>query len=102
MTFTASLSLFFAALLLGAMAANAAGRGGVTLFALEGVMLSGGLTGVLFSHEPAWISLLAAGGAGAAAACFGVFSFCGAGKIKSWQGWPSTASPPPLPWPPLN
>ena len=68
MTFTASLSLFFAALLLGAMAANAAGRGGVTLFALEGVMLSGGLTGVLFSHEPAWISLLAAGGAGAAAA----------------------------------
>lgn len=68
MTFTASLSLFGAALLLGAMAACAAGRGGVTLFALEGMMLSGGLTGVLFSHESAWISLLAAGGAGAAAA----------------------------------
>lgn len=68
MTFTASLSLFGAALLLGAMAACAAERGGVTLFALEGVMLAGGLTGVLLSHEPAWISLLAAGGAGAASA----------------------------------
>ncbi len=68
MTFTASLSLFGAALLLGAMAACAAGCGGMTLFALEGVMLAGGLTGVLFSHEPAWVSLLAAGGAGAAAA----------------------------------
>ena len=68
MTFTASLSLFGAALLLGAIAACAAGRGGMTLFALEGVMLAGGLTGVLLSHEPAWLSLLAAGGAGAAAA----------------------------------
>ena len=68
MTFTASLSLFGAALLLGAIAACAAGRGGVTLFALEGVMLCGGLAGVLFSHEPVWLSLLAAGGAGAAAA----------------------------------
>ena len=68
MTFTASLSLFFAALLLGALAAAIAGRGGRSLYALEGVMLTGGLTGVLLSHEPAGVSLLAAGGAGAAAA----------------------------------
>jgi simple sugar transport system permease protein len=68
MTFAASLSLFFAALLLGALAASAAGRGGRTFYALEGVTLAGGLTGVLFSHEPLWVSLLAAGGAGAAAA----------------------------------
>lgn len=68
MTFAASLSLFFAALLLGVLAASVAGRGGRTLYALEGVMLTGGLTGVLLSHEPAGVSLLAAGGAGAAAA----------------------------------
>lgn len=68
MTFAASLSLFFAALLLGALAAAAAGRGGMKLFALEGVMLCGGLTGVLLSHEPVWISLLSAGGAGMGAA----------------------------------
>ncbi len=68
MTFTASLSLFFAALLLGALASVIAGRGGRPLYALEGVMLCGGLTGVLLSHEPAWISLLAAGGAGMGAA----------------------------------
>lgn len=68
MTFAASLSLFGAALLLGAFAASAAGRGGRMFYALEGVMLAGGLTGVLLSHEPVWVSLLAAGGAGAAAA----------------------------------
>ena len=61
MTFTASLSLFGAALLLGAMAASAAGCGGMVFYALEGVMLAGGLTGVLFSHAPVWFSLLAAG-----------------------------------------
>jgi simple sugar transport system permease protein len=68
MTFAASLSLFFAALLLGALAAAVARRGGMKLYALEGIMLCGGLTGVLFSHEPVWVSLPAAGGAGAAAA----------------------------------
>lgn len=68
MTFAASLSLFFAALLLGALAAAVAGRGGMKLYALEGIMLCGGLTGVLLSHEPVWVSLPAAGGAGAAAA----------------------------------
>ncbi len=68
MTFTASLALFGSALLLGALAASAAGCGGMMFFALEGVMLCGGLAGVLFSHEPVWVSLLAAGGAGAAAA----------------------------------
>ncbi len=68
MTFTASAALLGAALLLGALAASAAGHGGMPLFALEGVMLAGGLTGVLFSHEPVWVSLLASGGAGAAAA----------------------------------
>lgn len=68
MTFTASLSLFFAALLMSALAAAVAGQGGRTLYALEGVMLCGGLAGVLFSHEPAWVSLLAAGGAGMGAA----------------------------------
>ena len=68
MTFTASLSLFGAALLLGAMAASAAGQCGMLFFALEGVMLAGGLSGVLLSHEPVWVSLLAAGGAGACAA----------------------------------
>ena len=68
MTFAASLSLFFAALLLGALAAAVAGRGGMKLYALEGIMLCGGLTGVLLSHEPVWVSLPAAGGAGMAAA----------------------------------
>ena len=68
MTLTASAVLLGAALLLGALAASAAGHGGMPLFALEGVMLAGGLTGVLFSHEPVWVSLLASGGAGAAAA----------------------------------
>lgn len=68
MTFAASLSLFFAALLLGALAAAVAERGGMKLYALEGIMLCGGLTGVLLSHEPVWVSLPAAGGAGAAAA----------------------------------
>ena len=68
MTFAASLSLFFSALLLGALAASVAGRGGMKCYALEGVMLCGGLTGVLLSHEPVGVSLLAAGGAGAAAA----------------------------------
>ena len=68
MTFAASLSLLGAALLLGALAAAVAGQVGMPLFALEGVMLAGGFTGVLFSHEPVWLSLLAAGGAGAAAA----------------------------------
>lgn len=68
MTFTASLVLFGSALLLGALAASAAGCCGLPFFGLEGVMLCGGLAGVLFSHEPAWVSLLAAGGAGAAAA----------------------------------
>ncbi len=68
MTFAASLSLFFAALLLGALAAAVAGHGGMKLYALEGIMLCGGLTGVLLSHEPVWVSLPAAGGAGMAAA----------------------------------
>ena len=68
MTFAASLSLFFAALLLGALAAAVARRGGMKLYALEGIMLCGGLTGVLLSHEPVWVSLPAAGGAGMAAA----------------------------------
>lgn len=68
MTFTASCVLFGAALLLGALAAAAAGCGGRTLYALEGVMLAGGVTGALFSHEPVWISLLAAGVAGMGAA----------------------------------
>lgn len=68
MTFAASLLLFFAALLLGALAAAVAGRGGMKLYALEGIMLCGGLTGVLLSHEPVWVSLPAAGGAGMAAA----------------------------------
>ena len=68
MTFAASLSLLGAALLMSALAAAVAVCGGLPLFALEGVMLAGGLTGVLFSHEPVWFSLLAAGGAGAAAA----------------------------------
>ena len=68
MTFAASLSLFGAALLLGALAAAVAGRGGMKCYALEGVMLCGGLVGVLLSHEPAGVSLLAAGGAGMAAA----------------------------------
>lgn len=68
MTFTASLSLFFAALLMSALAAAVAGQGGRTFYALEGVMLCGGLAGVLLSHEPAWVSLLAAGGAGMGAA----------------------------------
>lgn len=67
-TFAASLSLHFSALLLGALAGMTAGQGGMLLFALEGVMLAGGLTGVLLSHGPAAVSLLAAGGAGAAAA----------------------------------
>ncbi|MBR3740051.1 MAG: hypothetical protein IKN04_06255 [Clostridia bacterium] len=74
MTLTASAVLLGAALLLGALAASAAGHGGMPLFALEGVMLAGGLTGVLFSHEPVWVSLLASGGAGAAAALlWGIF-----------------------------
>ena len=68
MTLTASLSLHFTALLLGALAALTAGCGGTVLFALEGVMLAGGLTGVLLSHASTAVSLLAAGGAGAAAA----------------------------------
>ena len=68
MTFAASLSLHGAALLLGALAAAAAGCGGVAFYALEGVMLAGGLTGVLFSHAPVWVSLLASGAGGAAAA----------------------------------
>lgn len=68
MTFAASLALFGAALLLGALAASVAGRGGMKCYALEGVMLCGGLTGVLLSHEPVWVSLLAAGGAGVVSA----------------------------------
>ena len=68
MTFAASLSLHGAALLLGALAAAAAGCGGVAFYALEGVMLAGGLTGVLFSHAPVWVSLLVSGAGGAAAA----------------------------------
>lgn len=65
MSFIPSLLLNFSALLLGALGALAAGSGGALAFALEGIMLAGGLAGALSSHLPVLLSLLIAGTAGA-------------------------------------
>ena len=61
MSFIPSLLLNFSALLLGALGALAAGSGGALAFALEGMMLTGGLAGALSSHLPAVLSMLIAG-----------------------------------------
>ena len=64
MTLISSVLLHFAALLLGALGAMTAGWSGALCFALEGIMLSGGLAGAMTSHLPWALSLLTAGAAG--------------------------------------
>ena len=66
MTFATSAFLTVSALVLGGLGALFAGQCGMLAFALEGVMLLGGLAGTLFSHGPLWLCLLIAGGVGAA------------------------------------
>ena len=61
---------------MGALGASFLGPGWAFAFSLEGVMLLGGLMGALSSHLPAALSLLIAGGAGAAFALLLVFPAC--------------------------
>lgn len=82
MNFVTSFILYCSALLLGALGSCAVGSGVAAAFALEGVMLAGGMAGLLCSHYPVWVCLPVSGCVGA---IFTLLAGAAAAKPKETQ-----------------